>query len=145
MDTLNTQPSNSSCHSCPLHKIEGCLTTLIAWLTVVTGTAQILIPQKMLPLLSVAPDAAPAHLFATVGMFMVLFGGSVIHAQRYAQQNPSVLTVVLLWAFLQKLGASLFVAWGISKGVFAPLAGIVAGFDFLSAILFFDYRRRSAS
>jgi hypothetical protein len=50
--------------------------------------------------------------------------------------------VVLLWGGLQKVGAALFVAWAVSKNVFGPLALGVAGFDFLSGILYFDFRRR---
>lgn len=119
-------------------ELERRLTTLIAWLTVATGAAQIIAPNVLLPFLDVAPTPASAQLFATVGMFMVILGGAVLHAQRYV----SALPVVLLWGGLQKLGAALFVAWAVSKHVFAPLALGVAGFDFLSGLLYFDLRRR---
>lgn len=122
----------------PLASLERRLATLIAWLTIVTGAAQIVLPERLLPLLSVTPQGASAHLFATVGMFMMLFGGAVLHAQR----RREALSVVLLWAGLQKLGAVLFVAWGVSKGLFAPLALAVAAFDLFSALLFLDLRRR---
>jgi hypothetical protein len=118
--------------------VERRLVTLIAWLTVVTGAAQAAIPGRLLPLLAVAPLPASAHLFATVGMFMVLFGGAVLHAQR----RPEALPVVLLWAGLQKLGAVAFVAWGVAQGVFAPPALAVAAFDLVSALLILDLRRR---
>jgi hypothetical protein len=131
----------SPCTHCPLKKWEACLSTVIAWITVFTGLAQIFIPKKMLPLMAVPAADNLAHLFATIGMFMVLFGGALIHAQK--ERNS--LSVVLLWAALQKILASLFVAWGISKGVFAPLAYVIAGFDGLSGLLFFDYRRRIKS
>lgn len=124
--------------SSPLLFLERRLVILIAWLTIATGAAQVALPERLLPLLSVAPQAAAAHLFATVGMFMVLFGGAVLQAQR----QSAALSVVLLWAGLQKLGAVLFVAWGVWKGVFAPFALAVAAFDLFSALLFFDLRGR---
>jgi hypothetical protein len=62
----------------------------------------------------------------------------VLHAQR----RPEALPVVLLWAGLQKVGAVVFVAWGVAKGVFAPLALAVAAFDLVSAVLILDLRRR---
>ncbi|HWU85597.1 MAG TPA: hypothetical protein VN028_09675 [Rhodocyclaceae bacterium] len=110
----------------------------IAWLTIATGAAQIVIPARLLPLIGVASNDSAAHLFATVGMFMVLFGGAVLHAQ----VRREALQVVLLWAGLQKIGAALLVGWGVSRGVFAPLALLIAGFDGASGLLFFDLRRR---
>jgi len=68
----------------------------------------------------------------------MLFGGAVLHAQA----RPQALSVVLLWAALQKIAASLLVGWGTRRGVFAPLALLVAGFDFASGLLFLDLRRR---
>ncbi|WP_172170439.1 hypothetical protein [Paraburkholderia elongata] len=112
--------------------------TLIALLTVLTGAAQIAAPAPLLRLIGVEPTASAAQLFATVGMFMVLFGAALLHAQT----RPQALPVLLLWIALQKIGASLMVAWGVSKGVFAPVALLVATFDFASGLLFFDLRRR---
>jgi hypothetical protein len=122
----------------PWLELERRLTTLIAWLTVATGAAQIIAPNFLLPLLSVTPDPASAQLFATVGMFMVILGGAVLHAQRQVAALP----VVLLWGGLQKLGASLFVAWAVYRHVFGPLSLGVASFDFLSGLIYFDLRRR---
>ncbi|MDQ6681145.1 MAG: hypothetical protein M3Y67_09305 [Pseudomonadota bacterium] len=113
-------------------------TAAIAWITVITGAAQLVMPASLLPLLQVEPTAAASQLFATVGMFMVLFGAAVLHAQA----QPAALPVVLLWAGLQKIGAALLVGWAVSRGVFAPLALLIAGFDFASGMLFFDLRRR---
>ena len=112
--------------------------TFIAVVTVLTGGSQMVMPAALLPLLGVPPTPAAAQLFATVGMFMVLFGGALLHAQH----TPAALPLVLLWAALQKLGAAALVAWGVSRGVFAPLALAVAAFDFASGLLFLDLRRR---
>jgi len=114
--------------------------TAIAAITILTGAAQLVAPTPLLPLLHVEPRADAAHLFATVGMFMILFGGAVL----YAQARREALPVVLLWAGLQKIGASLLVALGVRRGVFAELALVVAAFDFLSGLLFFDLRRRES-
>jgi hypothetical protein len=118
--------------------LERRATTIIAWITVLTGAAQLAFPARLLPFLNVDPTASAAQLFATVGMFMVLFGGAVLHAQ----VNRAALPVVLLWAGLQKLGAAALVSWGVMQGVFSPLALLVAAFDFASGVLFFDLRRR---
>jgi hypothetical protein len=118
--------------------IERRVTTLIAVITVITGSSQMMMPERLLPMLAVEPTAATGQLFATVGMFMVLFGGALLHAQ----MNRTALSVVLVWAGLQKLGAALLVTWGVLHGVFTPLALLVAAFDFASGVLFFDLRRR---
>lgn len=112
--------------------------TTIAAITVLTGAAQMVAGGLLLSLIACsAPDIA-AHLFATVGMFMVLFGGATMHAQR----RREALSVVLLWACFQKLLASTLVAWGVVRGVFAPLTLLVAGFDFACSLLYLDLRRR---
>ena len=117
--------------------LERRATTIIAWITVVTGASQLLMAQRLLPLLAVTPTPSAGQLFATVGMFMVLFGGAVLHAQ----VSRTALPVVLLWAGLQKLGAAALVGWGVAQGIFSPLALLVATFDFASGVLFFDLRR----
>lgn len=110
----------------------------IAAITILTGAAQLALPAPLLRLLQVEPRTDAAHLFATVGMFMIVMGGAVLHAQA----KRGALPVVLFWAALQKLGASLLVALGVRRGVFAELALVVAAFDFASGLLFLDLRRR---
>lgn len=113
--------------------------TAIAGITILTGAAQMLAGGPLLALIArSAPDLAGAHLFATVGMFMVLFGGVLLHAQ----SRREALAVVLLWAALQKLGAAALVGWGVERGVFEAPALLVAGFDFASGLLLLDLRRR---
>jgi hypothetical protein len=106
------------------------LLRLIGATTVVSGGVQMLAPQVVLE--AVGGDASPAalHFFAIVGMFMVLFGALLWFALEHGQgRYPLVL------AGLQKFGASAAVALGISKGFFGAVAALVAGFDFLSAVL----------
>jgi hypothetical protein len=103
----------------------------IGAITVVTGGTQIVAPGFVLGLLSAETTEATRHLFATVGMFMVLFGGLLIQALLDRGEHP----MVVLWASLQKLGASAAVLIGVVGGVFAAVALAVAGFDLLSGLL----------
>jgi hypothetical protein len=103
----------------------------IAAITVITGLTQILAPGFVLGLLSAESTDTTRHLFATVGMFMVLFGGLFLQALLDRGEHP----MVVLWASLQKVGASAAVFLGVARGVFAVVAVAVAGFDLLSGIL----------
>lgn len=109
----------------------------VASVTVLTGALQMVAGAPLLALIAPSPGLVDAHLFATVGMFMVLFGGATLHAQR----RHEALSVVLLWGGLQKLLAALLVAWGVARGAFVPLALVVAVFDFASSLLYWDLRR----
>jgi hypothetical protein len=100
----------------------------IAAITVITGLTQILAPGFVLGLLSAESTDTTRHLFATVGMFMVLFGGLFLQALLDRGEHP----MVVLWASLQKVGASAAVFLGVARGVFAVVAVAVAGFDLLS-------------
>ncbi|MEY4908937.1 MAG: hypothetical protein RL260_2655 [Pseudomonadota bacterium] len=113
--------------------------TVIAWITVLTGAAQWLAGAPLLSLIApLSPGVTGAHLFSTVGMFMVLSGGITLHAQRCRAALP----VVLWWSSAQKLLAAAFVVWGVSRGAFMPIALLVAAFDFASGLLYLDLRRR---
>jgi hypothetical protein len=103
----------------------------IAAITVVTGLTQIFAPGFVLGLLSAESTDTTRHLFATIGMFMVLFGGLFLQALLDRGEHP----MVVLWASLQKVGASAAVFLGVARGVFAVVAVAVAGFDLLSGIL----------
>ncbi|MFL9912256.1 hypothetical protein [Paraburkholderia sp. RL17-337-BIB-A] len=119
--------------------LERLATKVIAAITVLTGAAQVIAPGSLLALIAdTPPDRLAAQLFATVGMFMVLFGGILLNAQR----RTEALSVVLLWGAFQKLLASAFVAWGVTHGVFIPAALLVAMFDGASGLLYLDLRRR---
>jgi hypothetical protein len=110
----------------------------IAGLTIVTGAAQAAAPGKMLEPLAAENDEATRHLFRTVGMFMVVVGGGLTATLRRGPGDPNV----VLWAAAQKVGASGAVGLGVKRGVFAPLALGVAGFDLLSGVLALAYWRR---
>lgn len=118
--------------------LERRVVATIAAITIVTGAAQVVAGRLLLSLIAPSAPEGAAHLFATVGMFMVLFGGATLHAQH----RREALSVVLLWGCLQKLLASALVAWGVGRGAFVPLALLVAAADFASGLLYLDLQRR---
>ena len=103
----------------------------IAVITVFSGLIQVVAPGLVLRFLSVTRTAATKQLFATIGMFMMLFGAVLIHALIDRKDHP----VVVLWTSLQKFGASIAVVIGVGRNVFSPLALLVASFDLLSGVL----------
>jgi hypothetical protein len=111
---------------------------VIAAITAVTGAAQIVAPGAVLDFLSADRSSAAEQGFATVGMFMVLFAGLVLNALTAHSGER----VVLLWASLQKLGASAAVGIGVARGVFSGVALLVATFDLASGALMLWYRSR---
>lgn len=104
---------------------------LISGITVLSGLAQLLAPEIVLRTVGGETGPAARHFFAIIGMFMLLFGGALLHALFSARPQP----VVVLWAGLQKLGAAAAVGVGVVNGVFGGLALAVAGFDLLSGVL----------
>jgi hypothetical protein len=102
---------------------------VIGALTVVSGAVQLVAPGFVLGLLSAETSATAEHLFATVGMFMVVVGGLLVHALL----SSTLPAYVLLWAGAQKFGAFALVGAGVLRDVFAPLALLVALFDLATA------------
>ncbi|NWJ41281.1 MAG: patatin [Geothrix sp.] len=111
---------------------------IIAVLTLISGVTQMLLPAVVLHLVGGPDNPGARHFFGIVGMFMVLFGGLAFQSLRAPEPQQ---TLPLRWAALQKLGASIAVGLGFLHGLFGPLAMLVAGFDLLSAVLFFAYLR----
>ncbi|RKH00618.1 patatin-like phospholipase family protein [Corallococcus carmarthensis] len=103
----------------------------IGWITLVAGVVQLLIPGVELHLLRADTSATPAYFFRIVGMFMVLFGGLLLHGLHEPRANPAA----FLWTGLEKVGACVMVAIGVGRGLLSPLALAVAAFDAVSAVL----------
>jgi hypothetical protein len=114
------------------------LLVIIAAATFLTGGVQAITPAFILRLLSAETTTTSQYFFAIVGMFMVLFGGATLHALLSFKHHP----VVILWSSFQKFGASVAVALGVQRGVFAALALVVAIVDFLSGVLALLYWSR---
>ena len=124
-----------------LEKLLHRLLVIISILTVLSGLTQMFFPDLVLRILSAQITPTTTHFFATVGMFMVGFGGVFLQSLLSAKPDP----VVALWAALQKFGASVLVALGVAHGVFAWLALGVAGFDLVSGLLAILYWRKIAA
>lgn len=118
-----------------MKKLIRTILLLISLTTLLSGLMQVIAPAFVLNFVGAAIDTTTEQLFATIGMFMFLFGAMMIHAL-YNEENNRV---AVIWSGLQKLGASIAVFIGIFKGVFIPLAAGVAVFDLLSALFFFYY------
>lgn len=111
----------------------------ISALTVVSGAVQALAPARLLRALMAQDDAAARHFFGTIGMFMVVVGGGLLNALLRPGRQP----IIVFWAALQKLGASVAVGLGVRRRVFSPLALGVAFFDLLSGLLAAEHWRRT--
>ena len=105
----------------------------IAALTFISGLIQMLAPSFVLSLVGGAVNPTSSHLFAIIGMFMLLFGGLMVHGVCIHSH------VVVFWAGLQKLGAAVAVYVGFQNGLFSWLALLIAAFDLCSALLYWYY------
>lgn len=112
--------------------------TAVSALTMVSGTVQVLAPRRLLSALMAEDDATARHFFGTIGMFMVVVGGGLLNALLRQGHDP----VIVFWAALQKLGASVAVGLGVRRRIFSPLALGVAIFDLLSGLLAAEHWRR---
>lgn len=108
---------------------------IISMITFFSGVMQVFSPGYVLNFVGAEINVTTKQMFATVGMFMVLFGAMMVHALYHEDDNR----VVVIWSAFQKLGASVAVTIGILNHVFMPIAGLVAAFDLASCILFFVY------
>ena len=110
---------------------------LISVTTLVSGIVQIFAPAFILGIVGAEITAATRQCFATIGMFMFLFGGLLLQVLL----SREVIAPVFLWAGLQKIGAFIAVGIGVMNHVFSPAAMLVASFDLLSGILVFVYMK----
>lgn len=108
---------------------------LISLSTVIAGGVQLIFPAFVLEKIGVQRAPVPLQLFATIGLFMIIFGAMALHALYEAPTSR----VVILWAAIQKAGASIAVGIGIFHAVFNPMASCVALFDLFSGCLFLYY------
>ncbi|WP_195911362.1 hypothetical protein [Streptomyces kaniharaensis] len=104
---------------------------LIGVVTVLTGLVQLVVPGAVLDVLSAESTPTGRHLFATVGMFMIVIGGLVVQGLL----SPAPPSYLPLWVGLQKFAASVLVAVAVARDLFGPVALLVAAFDFATAIL----------
>lgn len=110
------------------------LVLAISLATILSGAAQVIVPSAVLHFVGAEITHTTKHLFAVVGMFMMLFGGLMINNVYSAHRDVSV-----LWCALQKIGAFIAVSMGVVLGVFSLAAVAVALFDLASGVLFLYY------
>ncbi len=118
-----------------MRKYLNLIMILISVATIGSGLVQLIMPDFVLKIVGAAINETTSHFFSIVGMFMVLFGGLMLHTIYSPVHNP----VAVQWSALQKLGAFLAVGIGITKGIFSMAAAPVALFDLFSGLLFFYY------
>jgi hypothetical protein len=113
---------------------------VISAFTVLSGLTQVVAPGFVLRILGTAQTDVTTQLFATIGMFMVVVGGALLHAllARKAER------ILVFWAGVQKILASGAVGIGVGRGVFAPIALGVACVDLVSGVLILWFWRLTA-
>ena len=117
------------------------LLIVIAGITVLSGASQLVAPGAILAIIATSADGTAPHLFATVGMFMVITGALFLQSLL----NHSRERTIPFWIGVQKLAAAVLVCLGWYNGFFAPIALGVAGFDAVSGVLCFVFWRRLGS
>lgn len=110
----------------------------VAGITVLTGAVQAAWPGLVLGELAPRPDPMDRQLFGTIGMFMVVTGGTLDRALAAPEPDRGA----VLWAAAQKLGASAAMGIGVGRGLYARRALVVAGFDLLSGVGCLAYARQ---
>ena len=108
---------------------------IISIATILSGLVQLIVPAFVLKQVGIEITPATKQLFGTIGMFMLMFGGLVIHGLYSPYKND----VIILWSAFQKFGAAIAVGIGILLGIFNLFAGCVALFDLCSGIIFIYY------
>lgn len=118
----------------------------IGAITFATGATQVVAPAFVLRTIGGEQRPSSVHLFGTIGFFMVVVGGLLARAtgpgdgrgDGPGEPDRDVVT----WSAVQKVGATTAMTVGVARGVFAPVALLVALFDGLSAVLLLVYRSR---
>lgn len=110
----------------------------IGAVTLATGATQVVAPRFVLRRIGGEEGATSRHLFGTIGFFMVVVGGLLTRATGRTAPQRDVVT----WSAVQKVGATTAMSIGVARGVFSPVALLVALFDGVSAVLLLAYRSR---
>src|SRR5260370_40368491 len=103
---------------------------MISAATVASGATQMLAPGFMLRLLKCPDTPADRQFFGTIGMFMVVMGGSLVQDLLTDETGESR----LVWSAAQKLAASAAVGIRIRRQVFSGPARPGAGYELESAV-----------
>lgn len=105
----------------------------VAGITAASGAVQLATPGRVLRWLGCEDSPATRQGFATVGMFMVVVGGSTL--QGLLNPSTAATSPAAFWTAVQKFGAASAVTAGVRRRVFARPALLVAANDLASGIL----------
>jgi len=118
----------------------------IGAITFATGAIQVVAPAFVLQRIGGERRPASVHLFGTIGFFMVVVGGLLARATSRGDEgttgDAAVVRPVVTWSVVQKIGATTAMTLGVVRGVFAPVALLVALFDGASAAALIAYRSK---
>lgn len=107
------------------------LLILIAAITILSGLAQIILPETALSLTGISATAETVYLFRLVSLLTALFGGMLLHAVLSGKNSSSP----LLWVGLQKELSAAAVLLAVISGLLpANNALLVAGYDFVAGV-----------
>jgi hypothetical protein len=98
---------------------------VIGAITVLSGLLLLVAPDWTLHFIAQDQTALAGHLFATVGMFMVITGALFLQSLLTHSNEPAI----PFWIGVQKAASAVLMAWAILRGLLFPLAYLVAGFD----------------
>ena len=114
----------------------------IGAITFLTGAVQVVAPAFVLRRIGGQGRGGSVHLFGTIGFFMVVVGGLLAQATGRSGAERTVIRPVITWSAVQKIGATTAMTIGAARGVFAPVALLVALFDGVSAAVLLVYRAK---
>jgi len=108
---------------------------IIGFITTFSGVVPLVFTAFALKNVGIGNTPATVQLFATIGMYMVCFGGLIINGIYSAADN----NVLMLWAGLQKFASAAAVSIGILHGIFNHLSIGIALTDFFSGVFIIYY------
>lgn len=111
---------------------------IIAAITVISGTTQLVAPGTVLGMIAPSHNEADAHLFRTVGMFMVITGAMFLQSLVARSREPAI----PLWIAVQKFAAAVLVLVAWASGLFLAITLLVAAFDAATGVLALVFWRR---
>jgi predicted phage tail protein len=109
----------------------------VAVITILTGLLQIIIPETILNSMGISPSSETTYFFRVLSLLIVLFGGALLQSALSGES----MSVILLWASLQKLLGAAAVVLAVFSGLLTSGALAAAGYDFIAGLFLLWYRQ----